>query len=562
MKHLIALTITINVRIAPFTKSLRIRPSGSILLLVACAFLVPQAIYGLETDSLNRKPDIILHPSHGYSAANAFKTDFTYMGAGFIAAGFLVKSQKKEFRAMRHYFKPNFQTTWDNYTQYTPLIATWALKAFGVEGRSSWKRMATSNAFSALTMAFLVNSLKYSTKELRPDGTSRNSFPSGHTATSFVFATILHKEYGLTRSPWYSIAGYSVATTTGVCRILNNRHWINDVLVGAGIGILSTDIGYFVGDLLFKNKGIKHSSFDHVAPDISGHPSFLGISVQMGIGPKQLNAPEVYDDYDEHMQPYPEGDPKGTSHPLGLKLYMGHSSSVSVEGAYFFNKYVGVGGRVRATAIPVTARVDLSKGFVYDTNLDGKADDDAKFTHFVGVESNHIGMFDFSAGVHVSYPINNRLRIGSKWLVGNRLTTDYSVDAILDIDVEGIRRKLSTIDENDMNYFQYPGQKQEILESLKSYGDGKNVHDTEFLSIQSNNTPVYSTGLSLAWAYRQDMAFRVTFDYDYSSPHYTYQLTNRWKDVGDGFPEYLIDTFTHRTKMHNLSMGLGMTLSF
>ena len=66
----------------------------------------------------------------------------------------------------------------------------------------------------------------------------------------------LHKEYGLTRSPWYSVAGYSIATLTGAMRMLNNRHWISDVLVGAGIGVMSVDLGYLFADLIYKDKGL------------------------------------------------------------------------------------------------------------------------------------------------------------------------------------------------------------------------------------------------------------------------------------------------------------------
>lgn len=73
-------------------------------------------------------------------------------------------------------------------------------------------------------MATLVETMKYSVRELRPDGSTNNSFPSGHTATAFSAATILHKEYGMTRSPWYSIAGYMLTTATGCMRVFNNRH--------------------------------------------------------------------------------------------------------------------------------------------------------------------------------------------------------------------------------------------------------------------------------------------------------------------------------------------------
>lgn len=173
------------------------------------------------------------------------------MGLPFILAGIVVKEQNTHFRTLRNRFEPAFHKRYDDYTQYVPLAATWGLKAAGVQGRSSWGELAVSNAFSAVLMAGMVNGLKYTVREWRPDHSTRNSFPSGHTATAFLCTTILHKEYGM-KSPWYSIGGYTLAGLTGVTRQLNNRHWIGDVLVGAGIGILSADLGYFLSDLIFK----------------------------------------------------------------------------------------------------------------------------------------------------------------------------------------------------------------------------------------------------------------------------------------------------------------------
>lgn len=115
--------------------------------------------------------------------------------------------------------------------------------------------MLVSDAFSAATMAIAVNGLKYAVGRLRPDESHHNSFPSGHTATAFMTASMLHMEYGW-RSPWYSIGGYSAAALTGVSRILNNRHWMSDVLAGAAIGIGSVHLGYFLSDRIFRNRGI------------------------------------------------------------------------------------------------------------------------------------------------------------------------------------------------------------------------------------------------------------------------------------------------------------------
>ena len=176
--------------------------------------------------------------------------EFSYVPVPLIITSFIVKSQKEDFRGARNNFIPKFQNGLDNYIQYSPFILTLALKTAGVENRNQWGRLFVSTAFSYATMAALINIAKYTIKEQRPDGTSRNSFPSGHTATAFASATILHKEYGLTRSLWYSAAGYAVATATGVMRVMNNRHWASDVIAGAGLGILCTSLMYWLAPYL------------------------------------------------------------------------------------------------------------------------------------------------------------------------------------------------------------------------------------------------------------------------------------------------------------------------
>ena len=85
---------------------------------------------------------------------------------------------------------------YDDYLQYAPVALTVGLKAAGYESRSSWGRMLTSDALSVAVMTAGVNGIKYSIKRMRPDGSRRNSFPSGHTATAFMSAAMLHKEYG------------------------------------------------------------------------------------------------------------------------------------------------------------------------------------------------------------------------------------------------------------------------------------------------------------------------------------------------------------------------------
>ena len=207
-----------------------------------------------------------------------FMDDMTFVGIPLFVAGWALKSDKAMFRVnakaeqggkKNTQLLTDFKTGIDDYTQFFGPAMVVGLKLGGYEGRSDWPRLLSSAAASYAIMAILVNSIKYGAKEMRPDGSTANSWPSGHTATAFVGASLLHKEYGLTRSPWWSVAGYGVATATGVMRVLNNRHWISDVLSGAGIGIMSTELGYALSDIIFKGKGLLRNDLD--AFGLDGH---------------------------------------------------------------------------------------------------------------------------------------------------------------------------------------------------------------------------------------------------------------------------------------------------
>lgn len=153
---------------------------------------------------------------------------------------------------LRWSIMPDFHYTYDDYTQYAPAALMVGLKACGYDSRTRWGGMLVSEAFSVGIMTVTVKGIKYMVNRQRPYG-GDHSFPSGHTATSFMTATMLHKEYGW-RSPWFSIGGYTVAAVTGVSRILNNAHWMSDVVAGAAIGIGSVHLGYYLTDLIFKGK--------------------------------------------------------------------------------------------------------------------------------------------------------------------------------------------------------------------------------------------------------------------------------------------------------------------
>jgi membrane-associated phospholipid phosphatase len=148
-----------------------------------------------------------------------------------------------EVREERNENFANFSTHVDDYLQHAPSISAFALSIAGVKGKHDLRNQAALYIKSEALMLAMVYGLKYSVGEARPDTGQKNSFPSGHTAQAFTAATFLSKEYG-DRSIWISVGAYTSATVVGACRMLNNRHWISDVLVGAGIGIFSTEVVY------------------------------------------------------------------------------------------------------------------------------------------------------------------------------------------------------------------------------------------------------------------------------------------------------------------------------
>ena len=137
----------------------------------------------------------------------------------------------------------------ENFVQYLPLAAVPLLKACGVESRHGWRDMVCLTAGSCAVGLGLGTGLKYTFCVERPYGDVYTSFPSGHTLTAFLGAELLRREYG-EEYPGIAIAGYAVATGVAAMRIYNNRHWASDVLAGAGIGILSASIMYWVGPYL------------------------------------------------------------------------------------------------------------------------------------------------------------------------------------------------------------------------------------------------------------------------------------------------------------------------
>ena len=81
----------------------------------------------------------------------------------------------------------------------------------------------------------ITQTLKYTTRRERPDHSGKNSFPSGHAADTFAFATALERHFG-----WRgAIPAYAFSSYVALSRLPANRHWLSDAVFGSTVGIIA-----------------------------------------------------------------------------------------------------------------------------------------------------------------------------------------------------------------------------------------------------------------------------------------------------------------------------------
>lgn len=165
----------------------------------------------------------------------------------------------------------------DNYTQYVPAVMVYGLNAIGLKGKHNLKDRSIILGTSLLISSAVVLPTKHLVREERPDGSNNLSFPSGHTTTAFTTAHFMFREYQ-DENIWLSLSGYPIAVFTGVYRILNDKHWVGDVVAGAGIGILSTEVAYW----LFP-KVSKLFSKDHSKNSALVYPFYQNKTMGLGL---------------------------------------------------------------------------------------------------------------------------------------------------------------------------------------------------------------------------------------------------------------------------------------
>lgn len=163
------------------------------------------------------------------------------IGVGVLISG--SQFEKNLQTDLRNKVGNTFESKIDDYTQYAPVAQMYLADVIGIKSKNHWFDQTKYLMISNVITSAITHSLKNLVLKTRPNGSSL-SFPSGHTTLVFTSAAVLFNEFHQT-APVLAYSGYAFAATTGTFRILNNKHWLSDVLVAAGIGIIVTDLVYY-----------------------------------------------------------------------------------------------------------------------------------------------------------------------------------------------------------------------------------------------------------------------------------------------------------------------------
>lgn len=158
----------------------------------------------------------------------------------------------------------------DDYLEWGMLGWVFVCDLMGKE-KHSWVDQLCVVAIAEALNAGMTRTLKYTVNERRPDG-GPYSFPSGHTANAFLGAHLAYKEFKHS-NPFLAYSGYALAAFVAGSRLYNNRHWVADVVAGAGFGILSVELAYLIyfpfRDAMARRLHAKKSDRLVVSPSLS-----------------------------------------------------------------------------------------------------------------------------------------------------------------------------------------------------------------------------------------------------------------------------------------------------
>jgi membrane-associated phospholipid phosphatase len=211
----------------------------------------PSSLSLLDTDVLPAQQPAPVPPTPRHTGIKAmtkhFVTNFKYLpsmenlywaaGGGGLALAVHPADDEVNHAMVNSDFAHNFFKVGEVLGELPTLLGS-AATVYAV-GRIKDKPKVSHlgmDLIEALVMSeALTQTLKYTTMRERPDGSGKNSFPSGHAADTFAFATALERHLN-----WrYAVPAYIFSSYVAISRLPANRHWLSDTVFGATVGIIA-----------------------------------------------------------------------------------------------------------------------------------------------------------------------------------------------------------------------------------------------------------------------------------------------------------------------------------
>jgi PAP2 superfamily len=157
---------------------------------------------------------------------------------GGLAAAVHPADQAVNESFVRHYDSVNTVFAAGKYIGNTPeqVALSVGTYAFGrIFDKPKVSHLGMDLLQAQILTEMMVEPLKFATRRTRPDGSNRQSFPSGHAAITFATATVLERHLGWRKS----LLAYTIASYVAASRLHDNRHYLSDVVFGAAVGSIA-----------------------------------------------------------------------------------------------------------------------------------------------------------------------------------------------------------------------------------------------------------------------------------------------------------------------------------
>lgn len=186
-----------------------------------------------------------------------------------------------------------------------------------------------------------------------------------------------------------------------------------------------------------------------------------------------------------------------------MTLQFGSVTAVGAEAAYFFNRYIGVGGRLRVKAFPIKkwSSFATDEEGIMNTALDVTELKAGVIDVGVNVLSDHITEFAGDVGLYFNLPLSSRFAIGTKILAGRSVMDDVDVDG----------------------YF--IGYKMKMVNGHFYKTDEELDTKWDYINLSASNSYKFGSGISLTYAHKNSFSWRLFLDYDYATKTYTASYT-------------------------------------